>query len=45
MDIMYKTTAVSTRGRNGKVVVKDSQLEFSMTPPVEMGGKPEEQKT
>jgi len=45
MDIMYKTTAVSTRGRNGKVVVKDSPLEFSMTPPVEMGGKTEDQKT
>jgi len=41
---MYKTTAVSTKGRSGKVVVENSPLEFSMTAPVEMGGAPEAQK-
>ena len=45
MNIMYKTTAVSTKGRSGKVVVENSPLEFSMTAPVEMGGSPEAQKT
>ena len=44
MNIMYKTTAVSTKGRSGKVVVDNSPLEFSMTAPVEMGGAPEAQK-
>lgn len=44
MDIMYKTTAVSTKGRSGKVVVENSQLEFTMAPPVELGGTPESQK-
>ncbi|NLE24145.1 MAG: organic hydroperoxide resistance protein [Clostridiaceae bacterium] len=44
MNIMYKTTAVSTKGRSGKVVVENSPLEFSMTPPVEMGGLPEAQQ-
>lgn len=44
MDIMYKTTAVSTKGRSGKVVVNNSPLEFTMTPPVEMGGSHEAQK-
>ncbi len=44
MNIMYKTTAVSTKGRSGKVVVENSSLEFSMTAPVEMGGAPEAQK-
>lgn len=44
MNIMYKTTAVSTKGRSGKVVVENSPLEFSMTAPVEMGGAPEAQK-
>jgi osmotically inducible protein OsmC len=38
MDIMYKTKAVSTKGRSGKVVVENSTLEFEMAPPVEMGG-------
>ena len=44
MDIMYKTNAVSTKGRSGKVVVNNSPLEFTMTPPVEMGGSHEAQK-
>lgn len=44
MDIMYKTTAISTRGRSGKVVVEKSSLEFDMTAPVEMGGAEEAQK-
>ncbi len=39
MKILYKTKAVSTRGRSGKVVVENSALEFEMSPPVEMGGQ------
>lgn len=39
MDILYKTTAISTRGRDGKVVVENSPLEFEMAPPAELGGK------
>ena len=38
MDILYKTTAVSTGGRDGKVVVEDSTLEFDMALPTEIGG-------
>lgn len=38
MQILYKTTAVSTGGRNGTVVVENSPLEFAMAPPAEMGG-------
>lgn len=38
MEVIYKTKAVSTRGRNGKVVVENSALEFEMSPPAEMGG-------
>ncbi|MGI6084201.1 MAG: organic hydroperoxide resistance protein [Acetivibrionales bacterium] len=38
MDVMYKTTAISSRGRSGKVVVENSSLEFDMAAPVEMGG-------
>ncbi len=45
MDIMYKTTAISTKGRGGKVVVDNSKLEFTMAPPVELGGTQESQKT
>ena len=38
MQLQYKTTAVSTGGRNGKVIVENSPLEFNMAPPIEMGG-------
>ncbi|HHY65548.1 MAG TPA: organic hydroperoxide resistance protein [Clostridiaceae bacterium] len=38
MEVMYRAKAVSTKGRNGKVVVENSALEFEMSPPVEMGG-------
>lgn len=41
MDVLYKTTAVSTRGRDGKVVVENSPLEFDMAPPAALGGKKE----
>lgn len=38
MKIQYETTAVSTGGRDGRVVVENSPLEFEMAPPAEMGG-------
>lgn len=38
MNALYTTTAVSTRGRSGKVSVNGSSLEFEMSPPAEMGG-------
>lgn len=38
MKIQYETTAVSTGGRSGKVIVENSPLEFEMAPPAEMGG-------
>jgi osmotically inducible protein OsmC len=38
MNIMYRTKAISTKGRSGKVVVENSALEFEMSAPVEMGG-------
>lgn len=38
MKIQYETTAISTGGRDGKVAVENSQLEFQMAPPAEMGG-------
>jgi len=38
MQVLYKTTAVSTGGRSGKVIVENSPLEFNMAPPTEMGG-------
>lgn len=38
MNVIYKTTAVSTGGRDGKVSVENSSLEFEMALPVEMGG-------
>ncbi len=38
MDALYKATAVSTRGRDGKVVVENSPLEFDMATPAELGG-------
>ncbi len=41
MNALYKTTAVSTRGRDGKVVVENSPLEFDMAAPPELGGKRE----
>jgi len=37
MKALYTTTAVSSGGRSGKVSVQDSALEFSMSPPAEMG--------
>ena len=33
MKINYKTTALSTGGRSGKVIVENSPLEFDMAPP------------
>jgi lipoyl-dependent peroxiredoxin len=38
MTNLYTTTAVSTGGRAGKVVVENSALAFDMSPPAEMGG-------
>lgn len=38
MDSIYRTTAYSTGGRNGKVSVDDGILSFEMSPPAEMGG-------
>lgn len=38
MNILYKTTAVSTGGRDGKVIVNNSELEFDMALPTELGG-------
>lgn len=41
MKILYKTSAVSTGGRDGKVVVENSPLEFEMALPPELGGAKE----
>lgn len=41
MNILYKTTAVSTGGRDGKVIVEKSPLEFEMALPKELGGTKE----
>jgi len=41
MDIMYSTSAVSTGGRDGKVIVENSPLEFDMALPKELGGAKE----
>ena len=38
MNVLYKTTAVSTGGRDGKVIVENSPLEFEMALPAELGG-------
>lgn len=38
MKALYKTTALSTGGRGGKVTVENSPLVFEMSPPAEMGG-------
>ena len=38
MDVIYKTSAVSTGGRDGKVNVENSPLEFEMALPAELGG-------
>lgn len=38
MKILYNTTAISTGGRDGKVVVENSPLEFEMALPAELGG-------
>lgn len=35
---MYSTSAVSTGGRDGKVIVENSPLEFEMALPSELGG-------
>ena len=42
MDAVYTTEALSTgAGRDGRSVVKDSDLDFTMTAPKEMGGSGE----
>ena len=38
MKILYKTKAVSAGGRNGKVRIDNSPLEFEMAVPAELGG-------
>ena len=38
MKALYTTTAVSTGGRSGIVAVQGSELEYTMSPPAEMGG-------
>ncbi len=38
MKILYKAQAISSGGRKGKVIIKDSPFEFQMVPPVELGG-------
>ncbi len=38
MKILYQTTAVSTGGRNGKVIVENSPLAFEMATPEELSG-------
>ena len=38
MKIIYETTAISTGGRDGKVSVENSPLEFEMALPAELGG-------
>ena len=38
MKILYNTSAISTGGRDGKVIVENSPLEFEMALPVELGG-------
>lgn len=42
MDILYKTSAVSTGGRDGKVEVENSPLAFDMALPHELGGVKEQ---
>ena len=37
MKILYKAQAISSGGRKGKVIIKDSPFEFQMVPPVELG--------
>lgn len=38
MNIVYKASAVSKGGRDGKVTVQNSPLDFEMALPIEMGG-------
>lgn len=38
MKILYKTSAVSTGGRTGRVIVENSPLAFDMAKPEEFGG-------
>ena len=38
MKALYTATAVSTGGRSGTVKVNNSALEYTMSPPAEMGG-------
>lgn len=38
MRILYKTSAVSTGGRDGNVVIENSPLKFEMALPPELGG-------
>ena len=42
MEIMYKTTAISTGGREGKVEVLNSPLQFDLAFPPELGGSGKE---
>ena len=42
MEIMYKTKAISTGGRDGKVEVLNSPLQFDMALPSELGGAKKE---
>ena len=41
MKVMYATKAIATGGRDGKVTVENSPLQFEMALPAEMGGKKE----
>lgn len=41
MKVLYSTMAVSTGGRNGKVKVENSPLEFDMAPPSDLAGAKE----
>jgi len=41
LKILYKTSAISTGGRDGTVIVENSPLEFKMALPAELGGSKE----
>lgn len=38
MKILYNTSAISTGGRDGEVIVENSPLKFEMALPAELGG-------
>ena len=38
MKIIYKTSAISTGGRDGNVIIENSPLKFEMALPAELGG-------